>query len=401
MKAPVDGKFVAYGGPAMLLDTELRGQALNTDPGMLFITPDQNYMHLCGIGNTIIPGPGEPVSPGSIQAVISQAAGRPVIKCELYGVGSRPDPSQGNPGTLMVVDGGRQRPLAIGDHIRIRGLYVFDYAHPWSNGLWTSSFVVMRGLLEAGYVHSELHPYDFQQLALISELSHSDQLSEGHTFVAPICPEQYSSTYAWNKVNGVAGDLVDNAMWTSLTSRFTVHGDPAPDASSVRRLRTANEVIIGNPPTLSYSESGGTDLEVTVTMTGTDVANPSIYTATFSVEWSHALSKIYCVPATVPVDTPVSLEFRVVDAQGSAVPDCNIYLNNQLAGTSGTSLPKRTFQHIMVRKTERETGTNGKPVIIRYQAPAPPTVTVHATKAGYDDAWSHLVFGPVAGADGP
>lgn len=400
MKPPVDGKFVAYGGPTMLLDTELRGQVLNTDPGMLFIAPDQNYMHLCAIGNTIMPGPNDSTFNGC-QAIVSQAAGRPVIKCELYGVGSRPDPTSGNPGVPTVIDGGRQRSLAIGDHIRIRGLYVVDYAHPWSNDLWTSSFIVMRGTLEAGYVHSELHPYDFQDLALVNQLSRADQLAEGHTFIAPLCPEQYSSTYLWNKLNGVAGDLVDSATWTSLTSTFTIKGDPAPDPSSVRRLSIANEVRIGNPPVLTYTDSGSTDLEVTVTMTGTDLTNPSIYSGTFSVQWSRALASIYCSPSPVPVDSPVSLEFTVLDAQRNVVPDCDIYLNGQLAGKSGASLANQTFKHVMVTKTEREIGENGKPVIVRYQAPAPPSVTVHAQKQGYDDAWSHLDFAPVTAAVAP
>ena len=395
MKAPLnDGKFVGYGGPGEILDTEVRGDALTTDPGAFFIAPDSNYQHLCLIGNHTFPKPGEPADGPDVSQVVAAAAGRPIIKCELYAVGSRPDPTNGNPGTMMVTEGGRQRPLAVGDKVRVRGLYVVDYAHPWSNSVWTSSFVVMRGLLEAGYVHSELHPYEFGDVQLVSQLPAAEQAAESHTIVAPVCPEQYSSTYLANKFAGVAGDLVTNAMWTTMTATFELDGGPSPGPAYTRRLTIDSPEQIGAPPTISSEYSGTTGLTVTVRATGTDITNPSFYSATFGVSWVETLT-VSWTPATVPVDTPVDLVFTAHDATGKVVPGCEILLNGAQVGTSGSTI-RKTFQHRMVTVTESVKGADGKPHLVTLHEKAPPVVSVVAQHQGYEDAYAKLRFAQVA-----
>ena len=393
MKPPVDGKFVAYGGSSQMLDTEVRGDVLRTDPGSLFIAPDPNYRNLCLIGNSTFPKSGEDGFSQN-QDVINGAAGRPIMKCELYQVGARQDPTHGQAsGPPTVTQGGQQRPLAVGDKIRIHGLYAVDYAHPWTWSVWTDSFTVMRGVLEAGYVHSELHPYAYYDIALLSELSAADQRAETHTFVAPVCPEQYSSTYLANKLDGVAGDLVDNAMWNGMTATLHLDGGPSPGAAFERQLAIANVQQLGSPPTITSQASGATGLDVNVQISGTDILNPSIYIATFSVSWVQAL-RVSWTPSPVPVDTPVDLTFTVRDATGKVVPNCQILLNGVAAGTSGSKI-RKTFHHITVTETERVIDSRGKPHLIHIQVPAAPAVTVTAQKEGYEDAHAKLNFGPV------
>jgi len=387
VKPPIDSKFVAYGGPNFAVDTEVRGEIVEAG-GDLLIVPQNNYLHLCRPGNFRHPKPGEQVSWGNPpQSCYDQQrealiAARPVIKCELYAVGGRPDPSGGASAPPSVIEGGTPRPLRVGDTVRLRGLYVIDYSHPmYCDGFSTSfgSFMVWRGLYPTGYVHTEIHPYGYFGVELLDQLSPDQQLAENHTFVAPIYPEVYDSTYGWNKLWGVAGNMVDNAIETTETFSITVHGPLAPGAGYDRELVLTNVAQYGNPPVITKTPSGTTDMSVQVQISGSDIMNPSLFTATFAIAWMPLMNVTY-TPNPLPLDMPVTVTFAARDARdGSALNGLPVLFNGNQVGVSGTPFSYRFQSQYKVVWIS----TNGTRHMIRVRVG--PSIAVIVRQAGFED----------------
>ncbi|GAC1404159.1 MAG: hypothetical protein NVSMB49_22450 [Ktedonobacteraceae bacterium] len=289
MKPPIGDKFVAYGGPDFMVDTEVKGRVVAIEKTELYVVPYANYEYLLLEGNRRHPVPGED---GYVwyqnNILVHDATYPPIINMETYGVGGRgtSDPGDGTPPSLS--DNGQIRPVQVGDHIRVAGLHVIDYSHPAYFILCTGSFSYMRGLYRACYAHTEIHPYNFNAIELITNLQPSPELyTEHHTVCAPIYPELYSQTYGWNKLWGVAGHLVDAAEQATQVASFFISAPPKPgEADYIMHFTQSDIVQTGQgEASLTYTQVGDEGVTVTVTVNGSDVTNPLVYRAKYTVEW--------------------------------------------------------------------------------------------------------------------
>lgn len=310
LEPPIDKKFAVYGNNPKI-HTELRGIVYGVIGSELYIKPDTNYINLLIEGNKRKPIKGED-GYDFYSDFISDTETIPVIKLEYnYPVGSWPSES---PSTApMVNDRGNFRPLKVGDHIKVTGLYVTDNAHTMFSILCTDSFSLMRGMYRACFPHSELHPYDYYTIEIIQPLQPGDANIETHTVAAPIYDEYYSNTYFWNKIWGVAGHFVDSSKREIVDAEWFIEAPPAPIGANPEVTHTLiiGEAILFSPrDIIKHSitkESNG--YRVKITIQGNDVSNPSIFQATYNVYWQEltptpVLTKIIVSPgiANVVVD---------------------------------------------------------------------------------------------------
>jgi hypothetical protein len=283
------GKFAAYGGPDFTVDTELKCRIVAIEGSTLFVAPYENYGYLLLEGNRRGPAPGE----GGYDSIyrpkiLSQGTPPPpIMKLETYAVGGWPDSSDGGGTPPTVNDNNQTRPVRVGDHIRISGMYVIDYAHPMYHDVHSDSFTYMRGPFKAAYAHSEIHPYRFQGVELISNLQPGPQLfTEAHTVVAPVFPEVYSFTWKANSLFGRAGHFVDEAKRETNTASFFISAPPKPPGDFVPRL-IQSEVTQKGEGTASITHKlvGDNGASVTVSVRGVDILKPLVYRAKYAVTW--------------------------------------------------------------------------------------------------------------------
>jgi hypothetical protein len=180
---------------------------------------DPNYMHLV---NSV---------PGS--------SGR--LHCETYpwqgpdggGQLNRNDPwylpvkPQNQPFTVIQPDGST-RPLAIHDHIRLRGRLLVENGHPQNDS--------MRGLLRIGQVFLELHPIDYTQIRLVESPSAADVVHDMVILAAPLYEMVYTGQWAANEVAGVAdhlfiGDQGPPLVHDTVTATVSILAPSPPPAS--------------------------------------------------------------------------------------------------------------------------------------------------------------------------
>lgn len=228
---PVIKKFIVYGGPAKTLDAELRGRVVARYPGtsMIYVVPDRNYEHLLLEGNRRHPTAQDDRKAWELYRDNILPETGPIIKVEAEPI---PGIQKGVDQLPEVIENGTPRPFRKGDHVRITGLYVVDYAHSMYSDLHTRSVTYMRGAYKAAYVHAEIHPYNHTWELLPS----TPASSEVHLVGAPICPEVYSWTYWWNKKWGKAGHFVNDAIQTQTTAEFFIPAPPRPGPNFEPRL---------------------------------------------------------------------------------------------------------------------------------------------------------------------
>ncbi|MDP9352113.1 MAG: NBR1-Ig-like domain-containing protein, partial [Chloroflexota bacterium] len=272
----------------------------------LLVAPYQNYYHLLREGNRRHPVVGEPGYDWYRDVIMANSGTEypPLIKLETYGVGERP---HSNPSLALpnVNDNGQIRPVRAGDHIRVTGLYVIDYAHQMFSDLYTDSFCYMRGFYRACYAHAELHPYNPDSVELLTSSPPATVSAETHTVVAPVYPEVYSFTYAWNKVSGVAGHFVDAAKQEQQTAAFFIGAPVRPGPDYELRFRQSDVTKVGQgEATVSHSPVADKGVSVQVVVTGSNVLNPLVYQARYSVDW---VPKIRSDAAFVSQNVPATM----------------------------------------------------------------------------------------------
>jgi hypothetical protein len=277
-RPPVSEKWVAYGGPQFTIDAELRGTVVlggeSTQSTNLLITPDPNYYHLLVEGNRRRPVRGEGGYEGYQRDIAPRVGNNPVpiIKCETYGVGLRPDSS---PGSVLptVNDNGQVRPVRAGDHIKLTGLYVIDYSHTmyWGEG-HTKSFSYTR--------HAEIHPFNYRDIELIPPAS---QNSEVHLVGAPVYPEIYTFRRIGNI--GKRGDFFEPAKQSTKVAQFIIPAPPRPSPDVEPRVVVSEVMEAGEGSALVASTPTDTGVKVIVTVRGSRASNPRIHRARYSVGW--------------------------------------------------------------------------------------------------------------------
>jgi hypothetical protein len=288
IQAPLgDAKFVAYGGPEFDVDAELGGQVvkIHEDRNVFFLALSRNYHHFAIEGNRRRPTATEDYPDAywngyrAIEDVIG-ASHVPIVKLESYGVGER----IGTEGPLVVKEDGVERPLRVGDFIRVTGLYAIDYSHTMYYHLHTSSAVYMRGFYKTGYAHTELHPFNHSTIELQTPQNAN---SEVHVVSAPVYPEVYSKTYLWNKWMGVAGHFVDASKQSTRTATFFIPAPRRPSTAKDLQLRLVRSELVERGAGTAYWSSvavpGG--FNVTVSITGHDVMNPKVHKARYTARW--------------------------------------------------------------------------------------------------------------------
>jgi hypothetical protein len=111
--------------------------------------------------------------------------------------------------------------------------------------------------------------------------------SEVHVAVAPVYPEVYTKTYAWNKLMGVAGQFVDAAKQESQTTSFLIPAPPRPSADPSLEMRLIESEVVktGNGSGTMACDTVPGGFKVTIHVSGTDVLNPMVYKARYTAAW--------------------------------------------------------------------------------------------------------------------
>jgi hypothetical protein len=287
---PPDGKFVTYGGPGLQLSTELRGTVILADSSTLFIAPDDNYRHMILHGNEIEPQPGDSGYDDYVAKFPAdfRAHFRPIIKLETYAVDGRGTvPDGGQPPS--VVDNGAQRPVQCGDHVKVTGLYVIDYAHSMYGVYCDGSFRYSRGIYMGCYAHAEIHPYEWDKVALIQPptTAAGQDVQETHLVGAPVYSDYYSLTWEANKLAGLGGHFVTDSVKPELSADFVVMAPPMPPSCAAGACTLGAIVDDANhygEGTTTYTVQSDRVL-FHMTASGANAADTTAYRATVNVLW--------------------------------------------------------------------------------------------------------------------
>jgi len=287
---PPDGKFVTYGGPNLRLSTELRGTVILADGSNLFIAPDDNYRHMILHGNELAPQPGDSGYDDYVAKFPAdfRASFRPIIKLETYAVDGRGTvPDGGQPPT--VVSNGVSRPIQYGDHVKVTGLYVIDYAHSMYGVYCDGTFRYSRGIYKACYAHAEIHPYDWDKVTLIQPptTAPGQDIQETHLVGAPVYSDYYSLTWETNKIAQLAGHFVGDSVKPEMSADFVVMAPPQPPTCANGACTLSAIVDDAN-----HYGQGSTTFTVQsdrivfhMSASGSNAADASAYRATVNVLW--------------------------------------------------------------------------------------------------------------------
>lgn len=186
---------------AWLLDeVEVRGIAVDAerqkDPGedigtgdAFDIKVDRNYEHLV----KYVPASGGYIhcetyplrNPYAADWVINRQKSWPLNK-------------KGQSDSFMVKDPrtGAQRPLRVGDHIRVVGRWIIENGHPYN--------LRSRGWLQVGDAFVEFHPFDWENISLVVPPNLLATYQETISIAAPMYKSIYDFLHWGNRLGGVA-----------------------------------------------------------------------------------------------------------------------------------------------------------------------------------------------------
>lgn len=205
----------------------------------------------------------------------------------------------------------------------VTGLYVIDYGHDMYHDTCTDAFSYMRGTLKACHAHAELHPFNVDSLTLVSLPVPSDSvLVQKHLMAAPFYEDYYSWTYEWNKVNGVAGDRVDQSIWTTWKKDAWIF-QPAypPGCANCQVGESLAFTGSGGASNVTWNEDESINLHMSVT--GNNISTPTLWITTINV-WMSDCSGTACLCKAAPVcrDRPSLPAF--CGAPANCAGACNI-----------------------------------------------------------------------------
>lgn len=258
------------------------------------ITPDHDYQHLVAL----IPG------------------AKGLMHCETYPLPPEhvnrqapwPLPRKDDGAVFEVRDPvtGVRRPLKVGDHVRLVGRWTIDH-HP------ETCVTRQRGWLRVGCVWPELHPFDWEDITLVTQPPATGEERATLSLAAPLHEESYLGNGKWfaNEVAGVASKVFvsdDGANYhDTVTAHLRVAAPPLPAGwTGDPGLLSVDEVIAtngtGQPPDAVRTitrRPEAIEVDATVTAPATqqlgggiavgDVNDPangrSVFQARYAVSW--------------------------------------------------------------------------------------------------------------------
>jgi len=338
------GKFAAYGGPSDAISTELHGTVkwITGATGFfydLFVSPDSGYQHLLITGNQIQPSSDE-YDPSQFPGLATGFV--PVIKIETTGVNTRPESNPSQTQILVHLPGGGTRPVQVGDHISLTGLWAIDYSHTMYSDLCTHSFSYPRGAFVGCHAHAEIHPLDINSVALIPFIPAVGTVyTENHLMGAPVYWDYYSDTYEVNKLGGIAGWFVTDSARTSWEVDSVISPPQFPLACPNCQVAVSSLSTTTGTGTFAsnYAYNQDESVNLHMTTTGTNVFAPAILNTAVSMSVSNcSVSACACLPQPKCIDQAPSAAF--CGAKVNCSGKCNI-----VPGEPGTRIcePPNTF----------------------------------------------------------
>jgi hypothetical protein len=287
----------------------------------LDILPDPNYRHLISYLRGNNPLPWQSTSqPGVMHLETYPLDFRSINHTVPWSLDRKPD---GQPFQVRLRNG-TTRDLQAGDHVRVTGWWVIDH-HPEYCQM-PSRFTPPepercrnRGWLRVGQTHTELHPFDWQNIALVEPPAPYETVGCRLSLAAPLYEEQYVGDGHWlgNELALVSGRIfIDTDPGTpnfhaQVSGRISL-APPPPDlpASAYRRLTWYESVVrlgagldLGSVRTVTTT-TGAVDVDVRLTAVGEDgglppIAGPAqgrwIYQADYFAGWTLAGDEISCI----------------------------------------------------------------------------------------------------------
>ncbi|SEH03920.1 hypothetical protein SAMN05444920_14812 [Nonomuraea solani] len=284
------------------------------------VLPDPNYRHLIHYfrGNNPLPWASE-TEPGVMHLETYPLDFSAINRYERWVPPQKPDGQR----FQVQADDGTSRDLQVGDHVRVTGRWVIDH-HPEYCSLPAirippeSSRCRSRGWLRVGQTHTELHPFDWQDIRLVGSPSPGDATRCLLSLAAPLYEQQYVGNWKWaaNEFAGVSGKVfIDDSepnFHSTVSASITLDAPPLPNlpATSLRRLRWTETVFklgtgmnLGQIRSVTPRESS-IDVQVTIAATGTTDGRPSILGPArdrwvaqleYAVFWMLAGNEISCI----------------------------------------------------------------------------------------------------------
>lgn len=254
-----------------------------TEPDELGLEPDPNYRHLIGV----MPGnnPLQFESPGSPGVLLLETYPLEDSAINLHRHWSLPKKPENLPFEVIINPAtGENRPLAVGDHIRVVGRWVIDHHPEWcdicslpppSNGCdpgptspkWCTTVNpkpfrcrnLLGGIFRTGLAHVELHPFRWDDIQLVdpkAELARNAAF-ETLSLAAPLHEELFLSAGKWLGNAPVERMIYINDFGANYHSTMT--------ATANIRAPALPSGFAGDPSLVAYQETvleNGTGLEV-------------------------------------------------------------------------------------------------------------------------------------------
>jgi hypothetical protein len=291
------------------------------------LIPDANYEHLIRYFRGNSPLPWDPIGDPAVMELETIPPDRGEInRWEGWSLNSKPGGEQ----FTVRLRNGTSRALEAGDRVRVTGRWVIDH-HPemcdWPATRFSPpepSRCRNMGPLRVGRTHTELHPFDWQNIWLVEPPRTRDASTCVVSMAAPLYEEQYLGGWKWaaNEFRGVSGRVFIDERVTpqgTITNFNTMVGTrihlPAPPltdipASSYHKMTWGESVLklgrgmnIDDVRTVTTTDRS-IDVQVTVIARTDDGSRPTILGPAqgrwiaqirYSVGWVLAGNEISCI----------------------------------------------------------------------------------------------------------
>jgi hypothetical protein len=218
------------------------------------------------------------------------------------------------------------RDLQDGDHVRIVGRWVIDHHPEYCQEIPPTlnppekDRCVHRGLLLVGNVHTELHPFYWDQIDLVESLAPSSKTEQVLSLAAPLYEQQYLGLWkhAANELAGVAGKVFisegEGNFHRVVSASMTVRAPVLPAGLSPHRdlvmaqetvLKIGTGLALNNVRTITQLNDG---IRVDAKVAGSSIHDPANDKATFQaryeVGWRSRLEVREAQPLHIGSTTP-------------------------------------------------------------------------------------------------
>jgi hypothetical protein len=313
----------------LLDNVEVRGIVQGLEGDVLDLVPDPNYQHLIALfrgNNPLLWKPlGDPAVIHCETNPIGPHGTGSIDRDEPWALPQMP-PDQMLTGTDSM---GATRDLQVGDHIQVFGRWCIDHHPEFCNPPDQKPSLSItdtqpyrcrkRGALRVGPVHTELHPYYWDNIRILDrQYYETDEVIL--SLAAPIHEEQYLGSWKWvgNECAGVAGkvfiDPDGSNFHPTVSADMTIEGPPVSEATmqmlgaQAKILRWSEQVYVNgtglSPDLVRTIEPFRERLRVTASVTApgqlrADVHDPargrSVFQAKYTVHWDFIGSQISCI----------------------------------------------------------------------------------------------------------